>query len=246
MLKMRLGILSSLWNRRQLTELFLDRLAHLKKKYDIIPACVGSENQFAEDCKERGILYVDFPNKPLGLKWNEGIRQFERQPVTHIMILGSDDFVSDKFIEFSMRFAEDKDFTGCKDLFMYGAHPRRRGFGQLFYFRYQGFLVGPGRCYSKEIVKEMNWTPWNVNKNAGLDGSITKSVKRLGGHVRRGSFVAKDRQLFVVDIKTSGNISGIPGGAKPYDGNFHNMLMENLPHRETENLITFLKSIKPL
>ncbi len=237
---MKLGILSALWGRPELTRLFLDRMEHLKNELGVVPGVVGSDNQFREDCEKRGVLYTDHINKPLGLKWNHGIKLFQDTDVTHIMILGSDDFVSDDFIEFSMEFAEDKDFTGCLDMYMYGAHPKRRGWRQLFYFRYPGLLVGPGRVYSRRIIDGMNWKPWGSNRNSGLDGSIAKSVKMLGGHVKKKSFIMKDEGLFMVDIKTSGNISGIPGGAKPIDDNFINMLKSNLPKEEAQNLINHL------
>ena len=174
---MRLGILSAVWGRPELTRLFLDRLEHLKNKFDVLPAVVGTDLEFHDDCSKRGIACLNYANKPLGQKWNHGIKFFIDKDVTHVMILGSDDFVSDDFIEFSIKFAEDKDFTGCKDLYMFGAHPKRRGWRGLFYFRYSGYLVGPGRCYSKRIIDEMDWRPWGSNRNSGLDGSIAKSVK---------------------------------------------------------------------
>ena len=243
---MKLGILSTLWHRPQLTELFLDRLEHLKEELDCVPVVVGTEDMFKSDCEDRGITYLDFTNRPLGRKWNHGIRAFKDLDVTHIMILGSDDFVSDDFIRFQMEFSKDKDFTGCKDLYMFGANTKRRGFGQLFYFRYKGFLVGPGRVYSKRIVELMNYTPWNVNRNAGLDGSITKSVRLLGGTVKRGSFLMLDEGLFMTDIKSLVNISGIPGGAKPIEDNFEELLKQHLPEKEATNMIAYLKTTNAL
>jgi len=241
---MKLGILSALYGRPELTRLFLDRLGHLKNTFDVLPAVVGTDFQFHEDCLKRGIAYLDHENKPLGRKWNHGIKYFMDKDVTHVMIMGSDDFSSDNFIEFSMKFAEDKDFTGCKDVYMFGGHPGRRGWGRLFYFRYKGFLVGPGRCYSKKILEEMNWTPWNVNRNSGLDGSITKTVKMLGSHVKRGSFVMIDKGLFMVDIKTPGNISGIPGAAKPFDlFDINTLLYDYLPEQEAKNICDYLSKI---
>jgi len=97
---MKLGILSTLFNRPYLTKLFLDRLAHLKNKFDVIPVVVGSENEFEEDCEKRGIIYTDHVNKPLGSKWNHGMRVFRELDITHVMVLGSDDFISDDFVEF--------------------------------------------------------------------------------------------------------------------------------------------------
>ena len=233
---MRLGILSSVWGRPELTELFLDRIEHLKKKYDIVPVIVGTDYEFAQECIVRNIPYLDYANKPLGAKWNAGISLFEDLDVSHVMILGSDDFVSDAFVEHVIKFNEGKDFTGCKDVYMFGANPKRKGWQQLFYFRYKGYLVGPGRCLSKRILKMMDYSPWAPQRNYGLDGSVVKNIKRLGSHVVRGSFVMKDEGLFMVDIKTIGNISGIPGGAKPVDDDFIKMLMFHLSWDEAGNI----------
>jgi hypothetical protein len=89
----------------------------------------------------------------------------------------------------------------------------------------------------------MDFVPWSFNRNAGLDGSITKKVKRLGSTVKRGGFVMKDEGLFMVDIKTPGNISGIPSGAKLIEDDFSDMLSNNLPTREHKDLIKYLKHI---
>ena len=226
--------------------LFLDRLEHFKDRFGATCVAVGTDYMFSQECEARGIHYADHENRPVGKKWHHGIRTFKDLDVTHIMILGSDDFVSNDFIKFCMEFSEDKDFTGCNDVYMYGAHPRRRGWREFFYFAYDGYLVGPGRCYSKRIVEMMNWHPWSDVRNSGLDGSIAKSVRTLGSTVRRGSFVMKDENLFMVDIKTVGNISGIPGGAKTIENNFPAMVRKNLPEGEANNLINYLKEVEAI
>jgi hypothetical protein len=53
----------------------------------------------------------------------------------------------------------------------------------------------------------------------------------------------KDEGLFMVDIKTPGNISGIPSGAKLIEDDFSDMLSNNLPTREHKDLIKYLKHI---
>jgi len=218
---MKLGILTALWNRRELTVLFLDRLEHFRKKYDIIPIAVGTGGEFRKDCGKRGIFYVDCENRPLGTKWNKGMEAFRDIPVTNIMILGSDDFVSDEYIEHNLEFVEGKDFCGCMDLYMFGANPRRRGWSGYFYFAYTGYLVGPGRVYSVELMDTLKWNPWGYARNTGLDGSIARNIKKSGMKIKAGSYRIKDKGLFMVDIKTPGNISGIPGGAKLVeDGDF--------------------------
>lgn len=236
---MKLGILTALWGRPVITMLFLDRMKNIMDKYGIKVIAVGTDDDYLDACEQRGIIYTDHTNKPLGAKWNHGLLACKDVDVDKIMVLGSDDFPSDNFIEFELEFAKDIDFGGCKDIYMIGANPKRRGYGQFFYFRYRSYVVGPGRIYSRRILEMLNWSGWAINRNAGLDGSIAKAVKLLGSTVRRGSFFAKENDLFIVDIKTPGNISGIPGGAKLVDGAVEDYLYRHLPN-EAERILKLL------
>lgn len=240
---MKLGILTALWGRPQLTEIYLNRMQYLQQKYGIIGACVGTENEFKQDCLDRGIIYADHKNKPVSNKWNHGMLSFRDEDVDHVMIMGSDDFASDSFYEHSMKVAKNKDFSGSTDLYIFGGRDNRRGFKQFFYFAYSGYLVGPGRCYSKRILEMLDFTPWGMGKNAGLDGSIAKNVKKLGRTVRRKSFGIKTEGLFMVDIKTKNNISSIPGASKIDERDFRDVLTQNLPPKEARDLIALLTQL---
>jgi len=243
---MKLGILTAIWGRPQLTKIYLNRMKYLQEKYGIVCVCVGSENQFTQECLDRGIIYTDYNNKPVSNKWNHGMLSFRDIDIDHVMIMGSDDFASDSFYEYVMDMIKGKDFTGCHDLYIYGARKGRRGFGQLFYFTYTGYVIGPGRCYSKRILKMMDFTPWDDGRNAGLDGSIARNVKRLGGTVVRKSFGMKEEGLFLVDIKTTNNISSVPGAAKPYEKDFKQLLIDNIPSNEAQDIISHLTEIGAL
>lgn len=236
---MKLGILTALWARPNITMIFLDRMMNIKNRYGIEVVAVGSDDEYRDECAAREIIYTDFENKPLGAKWNHGLKVCQNLDTTHMMILGSDDFVSDEFIEYELEFGKDIDFGGCKDLYMLGANPRRRGYNQFYYFRYKGYLVGPGRIFSRRILDLLGWQGWDNSRNAGLDGSIAKAVKRLGDTVKRGSFFIKDHDLFVVDVKTPGNISGIPGGAKPVHGKVEDYMHKYLPD-EADRILKLL------
>lgn len=233
---MKLGILTTLWQRPNLTPIYLDRLMRLQSKFNVIGACVGTDNQYRESCEVREILYVDCANKPLGSKWNIGLELLEKTDVTHVMTLGSDDFVSDNFIEYAMGYVQEtkKDFCGAYDLWIYGANVKRRGFGVLWYFRYRGFLVGPGRIYSRHALDLANWRLWHPSKNSGLDGSSARTMRLLGDKIDRGHWVNREQGTFVIDIKTSGgNISSIPGAAKvEKEGVIHDYLHQFLPEEE--------------
>ena len=246
-MKVNLGILTALWGRPELTELFLRRMSHLIDKFNITVMAVGSQGkELSALCESYKVNYVEHENKPLGKKWNHGLEAMRDFPVTHVMILGSDDFVSDSLIEYSINKIEDRgyDFYGSKGLYIYGAHPKRRGFGQFWYFKYGGYVGGPARCYSRRLLDNCDWNLWSYNKNYGLDGSAVKRIKMLKDRVA-GSYDVETEGLFMVDIKSSGNISGIPGGAKPRGG-FVNMLDTHLPKDESGGIVDFLKSIGAL
>lgn len=240
---MRLGILTAVWGRPKLTRVYLDRLSKLQDKYDIVGVCVGSNDEFKDYCSEKNIIYTDCENRPLGRKWSHGLDRFKEVDVSHIMIMGSDDFGSYAFYEHAMDYAfkNDKDFCGALDLWMYGGNPRRYGFGILWYFRYGGFLVGPGRIYSRRALEMREWSLWSHGKNAGLDGSAAKSMRLLQDKINRGHWINKEEGVFIIDIKSAGgNISSIPGAAKEVkDGTLYDFLSKHMPE-ETEKLINIV------
>ena len=241
---MRLGILTAIWGRPPLTEIYLNRMEYLQAKYGVIGACVGSADEFKQDCLERDIIYSDYKNSPVSNKWNHGMQSFRDLDVSHVMIMGSDDFASDGFYEHSMKVAEGRDFTGCTDLYIFGGRSNRRGFRQFYHFAYsKSYLVGPGRCYSKRILEMLDFTPWDMGKNSGLDGSVANNVKKLGSFVERRSFGMRAEGLFMVDIKTLNNISSIPGASKIDNRDFKDVLTENLPLRESRDLISYLTKL---
>ena len=243
-MEVKLGILTALWGRPKLTVLFLKRLQALSAKFGITCVAVGSEGKPLEDrCREYGVEYIDHPNKPLGRKWNYGLQVFKNFPeVTHVMILGSDDFVSDDFVEYIIGFMtkHETDFFGCVDVYMFGANPKRRGFGQFYYFTYSGYLVGPGRCYSRKAIDLLDWQIWGDMRNFGLDGSAVKRIKTVYPQIQKYSFKMQREGLFMVDIKTQGNISTIPGAAHKIEG-FVERLREEFPEAEAEGIIKLIK-----
>ena len=235
---MKLGILTALWGRPTVTLIFLDRMKTIINKYGVQVIAVGSNDEYRAECEAREITYVDHENKPLGAKWNKGLSAVQHTDITNLMILGSDDLISDSFVEHELVFGEGIDFGGCRDLYMIGAHPKRKGWGQFYYFKYAGYLVGPGRLFSRRVLEALNWHGWADNRNSGLDGSMAKAIKGVE-KVKRKSFTIKEHNLFLVDIKTPGNISGIPGGAKPVSGNMEDYLNYHLPD-EAERILKLL------
>jgi len=243
----KLCILTALWGRPVLSKLFLERMGCLINTFGIsVVAVVSGDSRLSDLCDINRVCHVNCENKPLGKKWNTGLAACKDKNFTHLMILGSDDLPSNDFIRYNIsRLSDGYDYFGSRGLYMFGGRKNFRGFGELFYFRYGGYLVGPGRCFSRKFIEKCNWILWDNSRNSGLDGSAAKRVRK-DKFIKKGSYDVAEQGLFLVDIKTTGNVSGIPSGAKKNPQDFVDFVNKNLPPQEAENLKKFLIKTRAL
>ena len=101
----RLGILSSLWGRPKLTELFLNRLEHVKEKFDCVFSshviehcsnpCVYFEN-VKRSLKSKGLMIIDTPDASLCHRKNVQFKHYNtRNPFEHCCMIS---FLTIKFL----------------------------------------------------------------------------------------------------------------------------------------------------
>lgn len=215
---MKIGILTCVWQRPQVFELFASSVNQLQlpEGMEIIPLAVGSEGIRSQLlCEAKGFHYLEHPNQPLGAKFNAGMRWFkekdEEKNIDYVMILGSDDYVSPNLIEaYLPHFTSQTDIIGLLDLYFLNIPT-----AQMVYFPgYQdhrtGQTLGAGRCLSRQCLNLLQWTPWEDPINASLDHAMTQKLKTLMLHhaeLTESHFSMKDSNIAVVDIKTGTNIT---------------------------------------
>ena len=96
-----ISIVSAIWKRPELTEIFLQSLLRYRKDYGITAVVAGSEGDITRQaCELRGIGYVETQNQPLSSKFNKAaITAWNKYEPDGLMIMGSDDFVNEQLIQ---------------------------------------------------------------------------------------------------------------------------------------------------
>ena len=181
---MKIGILTCMWKRPKVFDIFATGINRLREKFDIIPLAVGSEgSKSMELCRKHQFMYLERPNKPLGRKFNEGLSCFKNTDVDYVMILGSDDLISDSLVDAYLPHMEKgKHLIGILDIYFYDLFGKSLyywpGYGSKPADKYRkGEPLGMARCLSRSLIKQMDWMLWNDNINRGLDLSMWKKLK---------------------------------------------------------------------
>lgn len=176
----KLVIVSCVHGRLGLTNFCLDIWSKYKNIHKII--IVYSLEQEYETLKHlSNIHFVQHANLPLNSKWQKGITEAKQFNPDAIMILGSDDLVSQEYIDKSHEYLNNDYqyisnniwFNSCfyKNYFIYSKLTYTR--------RPAGDGIGAGRIISKYLLDKCNWNLYVFKKpeNKGLDGKSFMNIK---------------------------------------------------------------------
>lgn len=201
-------IVSAIWQRPELTEIFLDSLVRYRNDYCITAMVAGSEGSKSRDiCAKREIGYIETPNKPLSDKFRRASQEaiIVYKP-TNLLILGSDDFIDDrlikKYIE-SMAF----DVVGIRDCYYYHTKSREGAYWSGYTFPHRiGESIGMARMLSRKVYERLHGKIWPSGMNSGLDYTMMQRIKKVKD-LEKITYSIKDVGI-AVDIKGQGNITG--------------------------------------
>jgi len=232
-------------------EFFLKRMEHIRKEYGIEMLVVGNEGNISKDVTLKyGAHYLEFENKPVSNKWNAGMLALKEYGPTHVMIMGSDDFVSDSLIEtfIAILSAGDYNIVGITDSYYCSYNTGRAYFGMCLYWPGypKGEIIGYCRTFSREILNAVGWEPWPRGMNAGLDRAASAKIKGSGVGQRPFKFSVREQDCLHIDIKTRANISSIaPIVRRSTELNLDlpDILYKYLPADEVDPIIEYLKTL---
>jgi hypothetical protein len=212
---MRLGLLTTIWQRPELTRLFLSYYARLDVPgIDLVPVAVYSPEDDTRWLRDslpwpphpNPWTFTPAPNDPLGAKWNTGVRFLLTRDVDAVMVVGSDDLLSASYFELAAEMLSKRwDYLYPQDFYVYDAPSRRLAYCEHLY-------AGAGRVLSRRVLDRLGWQPWAPALNRYLDGSLHENA--LGAASR--AYVVRDmrgRGLAGVDVKTEGNMWRLEGRA---------------------------------
>lgn len=242
---MKIIVLTAMHARHDLMEIFATAMTRLRESFDIETCVALSSGDFenARICHEHGFHTVKTNNRPLSNKLNTGLQLLRDRDWTHVMILGSDDILSNRLIEVHTRH-HDADFVAIHDLWFWGMNPKRAGYDTFTYWRAGSGRIGAGRLLSRRVIEALDYKLWPDRENGGLDGRSAKRIKDLDLDLKRVSYSLLEHNAFMVDIKYELNVSSLSpilsrGTAVSYD-----VIWDHLPGNECKALLQLRAKVK--
>jgi len=262
---MKLAIITAIHGRPLMTEAFLKAMARIRKEFDVKTYAVTSELNLQEESKgvsesdkekcldllyQYNIDYVEYPNYPNRTKWNRVVQYLRYTDFTHLLILGSDDIPSSRFIEHTLTL-DKYNLAGLSGLWFWGLNPRRAGFERFGYFGIKGSLAGAGKLVGRDIVEASDYALWSGERNSGMDANMMNNIRDLSVagkiNLKLHRYSLLDTGGFLMDVKYGHHISSMSpiirhNETKPpkqpffLDQNPYEILPDHLPEDEVNYL----------
>lgn len=208
---MKLIICTALYGRHELSEIVLAYYNSIAAKHNLALICVGSEGDQSKQLAERnGFQYIETPNYPLNQKFNILSLAVKNIPDhSGMMLIGSDDLVSENIIELYKDEPDAKKMLGYSQCYFFDCKKK-----QLKYFKgymtqtHSSHTVGAGRYFSKNILQQVDYKLWSgVPKNNKLDTDCHEHLRKHGIGEARLNLAAINGAI--IDVKYENNITPI-------------------------------------
>lgn len=136
-------------------------------------------------------------NNPLSNKWNTAIKCLAQVEFDAVILLGSDDYIDEAFLEFASKNIKGFDMIGFHDAY-YESGEDRYYWGGYENHR-KGEPVGAGKVYSKAFLERIGYNLFPEFRNVGLDGLSWTVVKRSNAKIK--VFSLKEEGIKLYDVK---------------------------------------------
>jgi len=228
MKRIKLAIVSGVWKRPEVFEMFAQGIHELEKmkQLEIVTIISGSEGEKSKKMVENhGFDYVEIPNQPLAVKMNAPVYRAKDLKVDFVLCLGSDDIISPELMEIYIDGMRKKaDFIGVTDFYFYDTTTKKSIYWGGYKEPYRsGCTCGAGRILSKRLLNVWNWNLWETKHSHILDNSIDEKL-RTTDHSSY-TFAMADYNVFALDVKSSVNMT--PFKLWPNSQFINNSVLEN-------------------
>jgi len=206
--KKRLAIVTGVWKRPEIFEIFANQTKKLKHKdVDIVVIVAGSEGKESKSMVEKhGFKYIEIKNQPLAHKMNATTLLAKEYNVDYVLCVGSDDIITQKlFNVYVQEMQNGTDFVGVLDWYFYDTRTDRFAYWGGYIDSRRGHTCGAGRLLSRKLMDAFSWSPWNIEHSHILDDSMQKKLKDID----HSSYIfrLKDKGVYGIDIKSSTNMT---------------------------------------
>ena len=200
---MKISIVTGVWKRPEVFEMFAQGIKNLGVEVDVIVA--GSEGKRSRDMVQaHGFYYGEVANQPLASKMNATTLMAKDLKSDYVICMGSDDIISPGLMQEYLKWMElGYDFIGCQDWYFYDVQSGKAMYWGGYRDRLRRYVTcGAGRVISKKLMDRWKWKPWNIGDSAMLDTS-------MDGRIRGKQKVLnlKALGLYALDIKSKENMT---------------------------------------
>jgi len=207
----RLGVVSTIWKRFDLTDIVFANIAYLKdslKEYvEIIPVAAGSEGNASRELALRhGFSYIEVENMPLGKKWNAALSLLRDKNVDGVIIVGSDDLLNEKYFKVLLEnILAGHHIIGVDIFYMFDRYSSRL-------FIWHGYLpprseepIGLGRFIHRHYLERMDYKLWDDASMNGLDASMWDKLRQCADFHKEPftyqQIKSQQHEIILLDIK---------------------------------------------
>ena len=178
--------------RHKTVEYCLDKMPFIDK---IMIYSTDEDGKFLEGQDVIATAQVD--NTPLSYKWNAGVMSLEQIEFDAVILLGSDDYIDEKFLEFVQDNIGQYEMISFKDLYFEEE-------GSIYYWSgYEGTRKGEpsgaGKVYTRQFLERIGFNLFHEPRQKGLDGLSWRRCKNV--NVRVFNTTLKENDLFLCDVK---------------------------------------------
>lgn len=190
-------ILTAVHKRLEVFEIFL---AHLPN----YPLAVIGDSQPHYDLLMQyrpDAYWIECENKPLGRKWNQGLKWLKGKEWDYLFITGSDDVYTPGLFQHYEGLKGKFHYAGLLDFYFTDFNRVRYCPG--FIWDRQGEPHGAGRMIHRNVVNALDNRLWDDGINSGLDASMTRRLNQFK-NLKKYFFRCRELNEIALDIKTEG------------------------------------------
>ncbi len=217
---MKVHVLTALWKRPEITRICFEGI----KRLGVEATAAISEESYIEMCEQYGINWVMVQNRPVGNKWNVGMEEALKKDWDYVMILGSDDIVSDYLLELYKPLMGKYYMFGVDSCYFYhkGTIKKFSGYADKL-----NMSVGAGRMLHRSLVEDCK--PLWPLQNRSLDGGSLRRIRSKG----YDEHVISLGEAVILDIKSDENLNAFDN----LEGEIvSDVILENFSIKEIELL----------
>ena len=200
---MKIALIIAVWKRHDLEKIVIDSYIEQSKKFGFEIIIAGSEGARSKRLA-KGCHYLEVDNSPLSKKHNEMLLKAKELDMDGVVLMGSDDLVSDSYWEWV--YSQDmkgEQLLGLKDFYFYSTRTKELSYWGGYKQGKQ--VAGAGRLFTKAVLDKLNWKLWSDDKEHGLDSDCSQRLLKF--NITEKSTTMAEMNAFLVDIKHTVSIT---------------------------------------